>query len=167
MDLDTKKSVLRMIPYGLYVLTSGSERGGYAAATVTWATQASFEPPLLVVVVRVDSYIHTVITEHKTFALNILGKDQGDVAYAFFKTPEVSEDTIGGYSYRAELTGAPILEDVPAFIECNLVDSLEHGDHSVFLGEVVNVGQTLQPSGRPDEITLKMKDLGEKIFYGG
>lgn len=167
MDLDAKKSVLRMIPYGLYVLTSGSEIGNYAAATVTWVTQASFEPPLLVVAVRVDSYIHTIITENKTFALNVLGKDQVDLAFAFFKSPEVSEYTIGGYPYRAEMTGAPILDNVPAFIECNLVDSLDHGDHSIFLGEVVNVGQTLQHSGRPDEIILKMKDLGENIFYGG
>ena len=85
MDQDTKKSVLRMIPYGLYVLTSGSESGDYAAATVNWVTQASFEPPLVVVAVKADSFIHSVITKNKTFALNVLGKDQGDVAFAFFE----------------------------------------------------------------------------------
>ena len=167
MDLDTKKSVLRMIPYGLYVLTSGSHIGNYAAATVTWVSQASFDPPLVVVAVRIDSYIHTVISEEKTFALNILGKDQGELAFAYFKNPEVSEKTIGGQPYRAGLTGAPILKNVPAFFECDLVGSLEHGDHSVFLGEVVNVGHKMKPGGRPDDITLKLKDLGENIFYGG
>lgn len=167
MNLDTKKSVLRMIPYGLYVLTSGSHIGNYAAATVTWVSQASFDPPLVVVAVRIDSFIHTVISEEKMFALNILGKDQGELAFVYFKSPEVSEKTIGGRPYRAGLTGAPILENVPAFIEFNLVGSLEQGDHSVFLGEVVNVGQTIKPDGRPDEITLKMKDLGNNIFYGG
>lgn len=167
MDPDTKKSVLRMIPYGLYVLTSGSHTENYAAATVTWVSQASFEPPLVVVAVRVDSYIHTVINEEKAFALNILGKDQGEIAYAYFKSPEVSEDTIGGQPFHSGVTGVPLLKNTPAFLECNLVDSLNHGDHSVFLGEVVNVGQTLKPVGRPDEFTLKMRDLGEKIFYGG
>lgn len=167
MDLDTKKSVLRMIPYGLYVLTSGSHTGNYAAATVTWVSQASFEPPLVVVAVRVDSYIHAVIDEEKAFALNILGKDQGDLAFAYFKTPEVTEKTIGGQPFRAGVTSVPILKNAPAYLECNLVDSLNHGDHSVFLGEVINVGQTTKPVGRPDEFTLKMVDLGEKIYYGG
>ena len=83
------------------------------------------------------------------------------------KSPKISEDTIGGQPYRTGSTGAPILENVPAFIECNLVGSLEQGDHSVFLGEVINIGQTLQLLGRPDEAILKLKDLGEKVFYGG
>ena len=54
MDNDAKKTTLRMIPYGIYVLTAeGPERA--AAATVNWVTQTSFNPPLLVVGVKADS----------------------------------------------------------------------------------------------------------------
>ena len=42
MDANMKKTALRMIPYGLYVLTAESEDGKTAAATVNWVTQASF-----------------------------------------------------------------------------------------------------------------------------
>ena len=45
MDADAKKTALRMIPYGLYVLTA-ENNGEIAAATVNWVTQCSFQPPL-------------------------------------------------------------------------------------------------------------------------
>jgi len=60
MDTDTKKTVLRMIPYGLYVLTAKDQEGSVAAATVNWVTQTSFQPPLIVIGVRADSFIHSI-----------------------------------------------------------------------------------------------------------
>ena len=45
MNEDAKKSALRMIPYGIYVLTAEGNAGSIAAATVNWVTQASFAPP--------------------------------------------------------------------------------------------------------------------------
>jgi flavin reductase (DIM6/NTAB) family NADH-FMN oxidoreductase RutF len=45
MNNDTKKAVLRMIPYGLYVLTADDGKGNIAAATVNWVTQTAFVPP--------------------------------------------------------------------------------------------------------------------------
>jgi flavin reductase (DIM6/NTAB) family NADH-FMN oxidoreductase RutF len=167
MDTNVKKTALRMIPYGLYVLTSESEAGAIAAATVTWVTQASFEPPLVVVAVKADSYIHGVIKEAKAFALNVLGKGQQSVAYNFFKSAAREGQEIGGEAFHAGKTGSPILESTPAFIECKLTDSVEIGDHSVFVGEVVDVGVAQEPEGRPDEATLWLKDLGDTIFYGG
>lgn len=48
-----------------------------------------------------------------------------------------------------------------------VVDTAEKGDDSLFVGEVVNAGVTRQPEGRADDATLWLKDLGEKVFYGG
>ncbi len=41
------------------------------------------------------------------------------------------------------------------------------GDHSIFVGKVVEVGLAKTIDGRPDDATLWMKDLGDKVFYGG
>ncbi len=167
MDSDAKKTALRMIPYGLYVLTGRTKDDRFAAATVNWVTQASFNPPLVVVGVKTDSSAHEVIKEAGAFALNVLGKEQGKMAFAFFKPAERQGDTLSGEPFRSGKTGAPIFANVPAFVECNLVDTVEKGDHSVFVGEVVEAGISKQPSGRPDDATLWLKDLGEKTFYGG
>lgn len=167
MDPNAKKTALRMIPYGLYVLTAQAKDGGIAAATVNWVTQASFTPPLVVVGVKADSGAHAVIKSAGAFALNVLGKGQQAVAVAFFKPVNHDGDRISGEVFRAGSTGAPILASVPAFVECRLTDTLEKGDHSIFVGEVVDAGVNAAIGGRPDDATLWLKDLGEKTFYGG
>ncbi len=167
MDPNAKKTALRMIPYGLYVLTAEGKDGRVSAGTVNWVTQAAFQPPLIVVGVKADSLGHGIIKEAGAFALNILGKDQQSAAYTFFKPLERDGNTIGGQPFRSGSLGAPILENAPAFVECSLVETIEKGDHSIFIGEVKDAGVSVELSGRPDDATLTLKDLGEKVFYGG
>jgi flavin reductase (DIM6/NTAB) family NADH-FMN oxidoreductase RutF len=167
MDAQAKKTVLRMIPYGLYVLTGESQDGRVAAATVNWVTQASFEPPLVAVGVKADSNAHEVIKQSRAFAINVLAKEQQDLAFAFFKSLERDGNSIGGQAFSPGKSGAPILAKAAAFLECSLVDTLEKGDHSLFLGEVVEAGVSHEISGRPDAATLTLVDLGEATFYGG
>jgi len=167
MDENAKKTALRMIPYGLYILTAEAKDGRVAAATVNWVTQASFAPPLVAVGVKADSGAHNIIKESGNFALNILGKNQQGQAFTFFKSLEREGDTIGGEPFTSGATGVPILASTPAFVECKLVDTVEKGDHSIFVGEVVEAGLKSEISGRADDATLVLKDLGEKTFYGG
>ncbi len=156
-----------MIPYGLYVLAAESVDGRVAAATVNWVTQASFEPPLLAVGVKADSGAHAIIKESKTFALNILGKGQEAMAFSFFKPLERDGNTIGGEPFSSSGSGAPVLANAHAFLVCKLVETVEIGDHSLFVGEVVDAGSPSGLEGRPDDRTLTLRDLGEKTFYGG
>ena len=167
MDPNAKKTALRMIPYGLYVLTAQGKDVAVAAATVNWVTQASFEPPLVAVGVKTDSHAHAIIKDTGAWALNVLGKEHGPMAFTFFKPAERQGDTVSGEPFRTGSTGAPILANTPAYVECRLVGSVEKGDHSVFVGEVVDAGVATDPTGRPDDATLWLRDLGEKIFYGG
>jgi flavin reductase (DIM6/NTAB) family NADH-FMN oxidoreductase RutF len=89
------------------------------------------------------------------------------MAFTFFKPAEVKDGTLSGEPYRAGSTGAPILNNTPAFVECTLEATVEKGDHSVFVGKVVEAGVSKTPEGRADDATLWLKDLGDKVFYGG
>ena len=76
MDEDAKKTALRMIPYGMVVLTSKAKDGQeVGAATINWITQTSFSPPRVAVGVKADSTNHHHIRDTGVFAVNILGKD--------------------------------------------------------------------------------------------
>lgn len=167
MDEDAKKTALRMIPYGIYVLTAETSDGKTAAATVNWVTQTSFKPPLVVVAIKADSSANAVVSETGTFALNILGKDQQGVAFAFFKPVERSGNKIGDEPVEEGETGVPLLANAAAVVECRVVETVALGDHHIFVGEVVNARVNQAPSGRPDDAVLAMRDLGEKVFYGG
>ena len=166
-EVDTRKTVLRMIPYGLYILTAQGKEGQIAAAAVNWVTQSSFKPPQVTVAVRSDSFIHAMIQESGAFALNMLGKGQAGAAFAFFK-PVVREGmTLSGEPFHFGETGSPLLESAPGYAECRLSGSLAVGDHTLFVGEVVATGLTQAVAGRPDDAILWLRELGPNIFYGG
>jgi flavin reductase (DIM6/NTAB) family NADH-FMN oxidoreductase RutF len=167
MNADAKKTVLRMIPYGIYVLTADDGKGNVAAATVNWVTQSAFAPPLVVVGVKADSGAYAVVKAAKAFALNMLGKEQKGVAFTFFKPTQVSEGKLSGQAYRKGTTGAPILVDAPGAVECRVTSVVEQGDHHIIVGEVIEAHLNRPPAGRPDAAILEMKDLGDNVFYGG
>jgi flavin reductase (DIM6/NTAB) family NADH-FMN oxidoreductase RutF len=167
MDADAKKTALRMIPYGLYVLTADDGKGNVVAATVNWVTQTAFTPPLLVVGVKTDSGTYKVVKEARAFALNMLGKGQQSLAFTFFKPAKMEDGKLSGHAFRKGSTGAPVLAEVPAAVECRVKTIVEEGDHHVVVGEVVEAHVMKAPSGRPDAAILEMKDLGDNVFYGG
>jgi flavin reductase (DIM6/NTAB) family NADH-FMN oxidoreductase RutF len=167
MNADAKKTALRMIPYGIYVLTAEDGKGNIGAATVNWVTQTAFTPPLVVVGVKTDSGTYAVVKAAKTFALNMLGKDQKGLAFTFFKPAQVADGKLSGQDYRRGVSGAPILASAPAAVECKVTAIVEQGDHHIVVGEVIEAHLAKPPAGRPDTAILEMKDLGETVFYGG
>lgn len=167
MDNDAKKTALRMIPYGIYVLTSDAGGTEAAAATVNWVTQASFQPPLLVVAIKADSGTHAIVERTGKFVLNVLGKGQKDLAFKFFKAATREGNTLSGETFHASAAGQPVLDAAHAALDCKVTDVIKRGDHSVFVAEVTDAKVLKQPEGRADDAVLAMRDLGDKTFYGG
>ena len=167
MNTDAKKSVLRMIPYGLYVLTADDGQGNICGATVNWVTQTAFAPPLLVVGMKTDSGSYQTVKAARTFALNMLGKDQKSLAFTFFRPADVTDGKLSGQPFRRGSTGAPILVEAPGAVECKVTSIVEQGDHHIVVGEVVEAHLNRPLTGRPDAAILEMKELGDNVFYGG
>ena len=145
MDEKAKKHALRMIPYGLYVLTASTEDvesglSGMNAATVSWLSQAAFEPPRIVVALRNGSGIWRRVQAAGVFALNLLGTGQKALASTFFRHVEPEGNTIGGAAFHTGATGAPILDDAPAYLECHVIQTLDAGDHTLFLADILAAG---------------------------
>lgn len=168
MDAEAKKTALRMIPYGLYVLTASARDGRLTAATVNWVTQASFTPPLVAVGVKADSQSHGVIEQSGEFILNVIAKGDNDLAFTFFKPASVDGNRISGEVFApGDVVKAPVLERAPAHVECRVVEAVRRGDHTVFVAEVVEARVKTPPAGRADEAICWLKDLGDKVYYGG
>lgn len=165
MDADKKKMALRMIPYGICVLTTKAG-DDIAAATVNWVTQTSFDPPLVAIGVKSDSGAYATLKKAGSFALNCLGKGQQGAAFTFFKPVEVEDGKLSGEAYREGSTGSPVLESAPACVEFKVAEIVERGDHHIVIGEAVDVhGGDID--GRPDDAILHMRELGDNVFYGG
>ena len=167
MDADAKKTILRMIPYGLYVLTADDGKGAMGAATVNWVTQTSFNPPLIAVGVKADSSAYAAVKSAGGFVLNMLGKEQKGLAFSFFKPAKIEDGAISGQGFTRGANLAPILDAAIGAVECTVRAIVEQGDHHIVVGEVVAAHLRQAPTGRPDAAILEMKDLGENVFYGG
>jgi flavin reductase (DIM6/NTAB) family NADH-FMN oxidoreductase RutF len=159
MDLKTKQKVLRLLTNGMYILTSRSaERFG--AATITWVSQASFKPPLLMVALRKDGSAFQCVVESRTAVLHVLDHGQRDIAQKFFAATEESQGLLNGERYFEGTNGAPVLENLGAYLECKALEILErHGDHAIVVFEVMNA--VLRKDVEPLTVT------GSPWQYGG
>lgn len=158
MDPDVKKKVLRQVTYGMYVV--GSKAGDdISAGTVNWLSQASFSPPLIMMGVKTDSGLHEVVKKSNSFSVNVIAADQKQIAEDFFRPSKVEGNLVNGHAFAPGVTGAPILDEAYSYFECKVTGSIEQGDHSVFVGEVI------EAEARRDDKPLEMWGTG--WFYGG
>ena len=124
MNEQTRKTALRMIPYGVYILTS-KMNSEVSAATVTWVSQASFEPPMISVCIKRNSGSYKVIKKRGEFILHMLGTNQKELAATFIKPSELKNALISGEKYEMK-NDLPLLTAPPAYIRC-------HVERSAFL----------------------------------
>lgn len=150
---------LRFLEYGLYVVTA-RHGGDVAAGSCNWVTQASFEPPLVVAAIKADSRLHGLIAASDAFCVNVLAAEQVDLAQDFFKPTMQQDHRVNDHPFHDGHTGAPVLEECPAYFECRIVGKLHKGDHTIYVGEVVHAEVR-----RADASPLHLRDTG--WFYGG
>ena len=116
------------------VITSQGPDGVVRGLTASAFCSVSLDPRLCLVSVDNRSESIGAITESGTFAVNILASDQEEISRRFAsKLPDKFE----GIAYRPGIaTGAPILDGVLAWIECNVYQAIPAGDHTIFIGEI-------------------------------
>jgi len=122
------------LSYGIYVLTSkkGDEKHGMIAS---WVSQVSHEPPLVMVAIRKNRRMHSIVKEAGVFALHVLDKNEKDIIRRF-KLPTPAERFKNIDCITLE-TACPIIEKALAYLDCRLVTTLDAGDHTLFIGEAM------------------------------
>jgi flavin reductase (DIM6/NTAB) family NADH-FMN oxidoreductase RutF len=109
---------------------------------------------------EIEGMGHDLLEQGKVFSVNFLGKKSGATAEYFFTPPEPENGRLGSMPYTTDVTGAPILEDAIAYLECEVLRMIdEHSDHLLYVGKVVNA------EVRSDEPPLVLSDT--TWHYGG
>jgi len=172
---DVRAEALHLLSNGVYVLTAAVSDVVHAA-TITWASQVSIQPALVLVALRRNSHLAQALRKAHRFAVNIVDHDQQDVVARFFEhyqrsspadtgpgegAPGPSDNlrsaAISGvqvshpgdeWPFRLTLGKCPLLIDSLAWLECKLVaEPTSPGDHALMLGEVTGAG--VRREGRP------------------
>jgi flavin reductase (DIM6/NTAB) family NADH-FMN oxidoreductase RutF len=159
-----RRRVFWTMPSGLYVVGStdkGERRNGM---TLNWATQVASEPKWLGIAVEGDAFTHELLEAGGVFSLCILHRDDRAIVRKFTKPVDVDLGlkTLNELPYfDGPITTAPVLSQSVAYLECEIRQPVAVGDHTLFLGEVVNAA-FLRDEDSP---VLRMEDT--RMNYGG
>jgi flavin reductase (DIM6/NTAB) family NADH-FMN oxidoreductase RutF len=118
---------------GVTVITTLRASGELHGLTANAFTSVSLIPPLVLICVDKKAESYPCFEETKVFTVNILASDQEAISRRFAVS---GGDKFQGVAYRAGANNAPILEGALAYIECRVTNTIDGGDHTIYLGEV-------------------------------
>ncbi|MCX8048941.1 MAG: flavin reductase family protein [Methylohalobius sp.] len=149
--MSSPAELFKLLSCGVYVIgvTDGNQ---YNAFTAAWVIQVSFQPLLLALSINPQHRSYAMLKAGESFTVNVLGKDQAELA-RHFASPIA--DRLAKLPWRPGKTGAPILSQALAYLECRLEENYPAGDHRLILGRAVG-GARFQP-GEP----LLYRDTGD------
>src|SRR3954447_5531165 len=157
-----RRRILWKMPSGLYVLGSraGERRNGM---TMNWVTQLSFDPKLVGVGIEREAFTHELVSDAGVFTLNFIAQDDRAIVRKFTKPVEVdlAAGTLNEFPFHDGVTGAPILDQAVAYLDCEVRQAVELGGHTLFLGEIADCGfQRDEDTPVPSMGATRMDDGG-------
>ena len=144
MDAEFVKSVLFRLwsPVTVVTAASGSKRSAFPASSVTCCSFAPPNPLRITVQVMKQIYSYPLVQESQAFAVNVLSQDHMELVRLLAKSGE-DQDKLASIPHHTGVTGSPLLDDAVAYLDCRVVNSMDAGDRTVFLADVVD-GQKLR-----------------------
>ncbi|GGS57981.1 flavin reductase family protein [Actinokineospora fastidiosa] len=135
------RDVMSHFATGITVLTAGGEHCN--GMTANAFSSVSLDPPMVLCCVARTAHMHETILRTRHFGVNVLSADQEHIARYF-----ASRDRPRGIAQFATVewfpgrhTGSPLLKGSLAWLECELAEVYHGGDHSIFLGTVLDAAK--------------------------
>lgn len=133
ISADQFRDTMRHFPAGVTIVTvkSGDEVHG---VTVSAFASVSPSPPLISVIIDHRGFSHTLLERSDAvFAVNFLNETQTDLSNRFAWS---KEDRFAQGRWHTAVTGAPVLEDALAWVDCTMYSRHTAGTHTIYIGEV-------------------------------
>jgi len=126
---------LKTLTYGLYIVTV-SVGGVRNAMPASWVSHVSYDPPRIIVAVKKIRRTHDMLTKASVFGLMVVQKGK-EGEFAAYKGDD-PEKKFEGRAVAAGKSGVPLLTEYLASFELTLRDTIDAGDHTLFVGEVLS-----------------------------
>jgi flavin reductase (DIM6/NTAB) family NADH-FMN oxidoreductase RutF len=114
-------------------------RGEDAGMTATAFLSVSLDPPLVLVSLRTGSRMDEVLEREPLWAVSVLGENQRHIAGRFAMRGRISDRLLFAETghHRGAVSGAPVIDDALAVVECRTVRRVPAGDHTLVIGAVL------------------------------
>jgi 3-hydroxy-9,10-secoandrosta-1,3,5(10)-triene-9,17-dione monooxygenase reductase component len=136
-DRQRYRAVMGHFTTGVGVVTAHGPEGA-VGMTTNALTSLSLDPPLVLVCFDHSARTLPVVRETGRFGLNVLRQGQEGLAGQFASKLPL-EEKFGDVPFRLE-HGAPVIDDVLAWLACDLEELLPGGDHTIGIGSVAAMG---------------------------
>lgn len=129
---------------GVTVITTQGPEEPYGM-TANAFSSVSLDPPLILVCVIRGTQGEEMIEQNGIFAVNILSEEQEAISrYFASKSRPRGPDAFAEISHRRAASGSPILDGSLAYLDCRVAAMHEAGDHTIFIGEVMAIGSSVE-----------------------
>jgi len=135
---DEFRSIVGRFATGVTVVTTAHD-GEVRGMTANSFTSVTLEPISVLICVNREAITHRILSAAGVFGVNILTADQEALSRTCAR-PDTPEASLEGVPYHRGETGAPILDEALAYLDCRVAGSFEFGTHTIFIGEVVDGG---------------------------
>ncbi len=135
-DLPEIRKALFKLPNPVAVLAVNDD-GELNGMIASWITQVSFDPPRILIAIHPSRYTHQMLHSAGNFTLNLLAEGQEDRVSQFKLKGGARMSKFSGLQMVEGRNNQPYLPDSAAVFHCRLVDVIEGGDHTMFIGEVL------------------------------
>lgn len=135
MEFDSlaQRRIMGHFATGVTVVTA-HHNGEIYGMTANAVTSLSLNPPLVLAAVDKSAVMHGALTASRHFALNILSDTQEHLSRRFAQR---GPKEVNDLTWITSASGAPILADALAWVDCRLAEILPGGDHDIFIGEIL------------------------------
>jgi flavin reductase (DIM6/NTAB) family NADH-FMN oxidoreductase RutF len=134
IDSETFRRVCGQFATGVAIAAVRAPDGAPHGLTVNSFTSVSLSPPLILICIGDLCQILPLFRAAPFFSVNFLTVHQQHLAAAF---AERTDNRFEGVPWYEAPHGSPLLPDGLGWMECRLEQTVEAGDHTIFIGEVV------------------------------
>ena len=120
---------------GVTIVTTIDGDGQPTGFTANSFSSVSLDPPLVSVSIARSAFGVSHFTGSKSLVINILAEHQRDLSNRFASR---GIDKFAGVNWSGGFAGAPRLEGVVAWFDCENFQQVEAGDHVILIGRVVD-----------------------------
>lgn len=140
IDPKLLRQALGCFPTGVIIVTTVGDEGKPVGLTINSFSSVSLVPALVSWSIDLNAPSLGAFRKHQAFALNILGADQGELCMQFARP---SDDKFANVKWAEGYKGVPVLEDALATFECSTFQTIEAGDHEMYLGKVKSMNNKI------------------------
>lgn len=148
VERNTMRDTLRFWSSGVAVVATTTQELTYAGMTVSAFNSVSLEPPVILVCLAKNTTTTNALLQSKFFSVSFLSGDQAYLSERFAGRIELPahSNRFDGVAIATAVTGAPILQDALAWLDCRLQTAYDAVTHWIVTGEVVATGHKDDPA---------------------